>query len=318
MLLFLALVAPATAEPCAPVVDAVDQGWAAFYDAELEQAKASVARAYELLPCQDQPVPTQHLLQLYRLDAISAVSLGDQKGSVYATIRAVVTDPDAVPPSELGPDLAELHRTWSSRLRESTATVSVDGAESAWIDGREITPLQPLEVLQGEHLVQLLGQEGWSTEVKEISADLVLDTLGDSPLVALPDPPPDEPPPDEPPPEIVPPDLPRPGKGRRVRRATLLTTGGLVTAGGGATLALAFMEEQTFLGRPYTPDSFGGCEAGMPCYTAAREEKIREDADAINQLYAIGYGLVGVGVLVLGTELVLLPAPQGVSLRGTW
>ncbi len=319
MLLFFALVAPATAEPCALVADVVDQGWALFYDAELEQAKASVARAHELLSCQDQPVPTEQLLHLYRLDAISAVALGDQKGSIYATIRAVVADPDAVPPAELGPDLAELHRTWSSRLRESTVQVSVDGADSAWIDGQEVTPLQPLVILQGEHLVQLLTEEGWSTEVREVAADLVLDTLGESPVTSLEDPPEEDlPPVEEPPAELAPPQVQRPGRGRRVRRAALLSTGGLVAAGGGTALAWAWSEEQAFLERSYTPDAFGGCDRDMPCYSAAREERIHGDADAINQLYLIGYGLVGVGALVLGTELVLLPAPGGVSLRGAW
>ncbi|MCO4748230.1 MAG: hypothetical protein KC912_25780 [Proteobacteria bacterium] len=281
----------ALAAPCADVGAEVDAGWAAYNDAELDLAKGHIDAAVAGFACQAEAVSTEELLGLYRLDAIVAITQSDQKGAVYATIRVVTIDPTAAPSPELGPELAAMHETWSERLAENVIRIGYEGDGEAWVDGRRVE--RPwIEVFAGEHLVQYDGPSGWVSRIDELDRGV---TLG----------PPDAAPPPEPEPiREAPADRP----GRRVRRRVLLASGlGLVAGGGGLVLGGSVLET-SFLNDPYT-DSYGGCPPADDCWADARSTRIRKDAATVRALYGIGYGALGLGAVVLGTELLLLPDP---------
>ncbi|TNE88751.1 MAG: hypothetical protein EP330_13605 [Deltaproteobacteria bacterium] len=233
------------------------------------------------------------LLRMYRLDALVAITESDRKGAVYATIRVVTIDPDAAPDPELGPELGDMHQTWSARLAENVIRVAYQGDGTAWVDGREVT--KPwIEVYAGEHLFQYDGPDGWVSRVREADKSL---TLG----------PPGATPPPDPEPEVVP--TPGAGSGRKVRRTALLVSGGGLGAAGGALVLMGHLSERRFMEAPYDAATYGGCSLPEPCWATARESQIRSDAAAVRALYAAGYVAAGLGVAVIGTELLLLPAP---------
>lgn len=291
--------APGATGPCADVPAQVEVAWAAYNEAELEKAKALLAEAYGNLACQRAVLSADALLALYRLDALVSLTQDDRKGAVYATIRAVAVDHEAAdPPPEYGPELAELYDTWSTRLGEMLVTVTVADGGTAWVDGRRVAHDAPLKVVEGEHLVQIEGIGGVTSEVREVAIDLSLTT--GIPLVAPSDP------------EEVPvaaPVAPLPPKreaGRR-RPAALIVTGGLGAALGGAALASAWRSESSFLADDYHRGAYDGCEQGTRCYASAREAAIAEDAQLIRMLYVGGYAFSGLGAGLLGIGIVGLP-----------
>ena len=174
--MLLLWIGTALAAPCPELASVVDGGWDAFYDAEIDAAKEASATAHQALECLEQVAPIDALLDLYRLDALIALSEGDQRSAVYATIRAVTVSPDTSPPADLGPELSDLHETWADRLAGSRARVRVEGGGTLWVDGRAATASAPLTVVEGEHLVQLDGPEGWTSGIRDISSDLVIET----------------------------------------------------------------------------------------------------------------------------------------------
>ena len=60
---------------------------------------------------------------------------------------------------------------------------------------------------------------------------------------------------------------------------------------------------------PYDANTYGGCAQPDPCWVTEREAQIRSDAAAVRTTYALGYAAAGVGLALIGTELLLLPAP---------
>jgi hypothetical protein len=304
MVVVWGLLAAAWAGPCAEVPALVGDAWSAYEDAEVDRADELLDEAVASLGCQDAVVPTEDLLGLFRLSALVALSRGDRDGAVVHTIRALVVQPDEPPPVQYGPQLAELHQSWKARLGGGGFSLRVDG-EQAWVDGRQVTSDEPVKLLVGEHLVQWAGPEGFQSRFVELTVDSVV-VVGEGVIredlggTEIEDPePPDRkpPPPDQPPREA-----PR-------HRVGLLVTGGLLTAAGAGVTAYAFTEEGDFRGNPYDDERYGGCVKIQPCYDNARSDQITQDAERINISYAIGYGVTALGVLTLGTELLLLPAP---------
>jgi len=322
-MLALWFVGPAlAAEPCPSLAGLIDQAWSSFDDAELERADEHLDAAQQSLSCQASPVATEDLLELWRLDALVALSQQDRQGAVYASIRAVVVQPDSSPPDEYGPELRDLHATWSSRLAENPVVVRVQGAGDAWVDGHPVGGEAPRKVLPGEHLLQWRDVEGqFHSEVRDLAAAHTIVTgpaveeAVDPDELELDDP--DEPDPDEPDPDPVREPKERSGKGRRV---AMLTVGGLGVLGGGGVLAYSWTQENAFLAASYDAAQYGPCAAGSACYASAREQEIRADAQQIRTLYAIGYAVTGVGIAVTGTELLVMPSPTGarVGVRFAW
>lgn len=300
----------ALAAPCPDFPEVVDRAWTAFNDAELERAQARIAEASSSLACQERVVATEELLGLYRLDSLVSLAQMDREGAVYATIRQVTIDPEAAPGPELGPVIADLHATWADRLRETTVQVVLDRAGEAWVDGRPIPPDEPLEVIAGEHLVQVSGPTGWRSGVHDISEPVAVTGEAEIelvPHVVAPPPVPEEPP------------LP---VGPRPLRRGLVIAGALGVAAGSGALAYGYTREVRFKNDGYQRDAFGDCSRDDACYGDERARAIRHDAAVVRGIYATGYALTGAGIVLLGTELFLLPDPArgggSVRLRVAW
>ena len=180
----------ALAAPCPDLQAEVDAGWNAYEDAELIQAEGHVARAIRSLSCMEASAGKDALLQLYRLNALLSITQSDREGAVYATIRVVTIDPAAEPDPRLGPELADMHETWSARLAQSIIRVAYEGTGGAWIDGQPVG--EPwIEVYSGEHVVQFDGPDGWVSRVEELDSSVTLGPPGAKP-------PPDPEPPRDP------------------------------------------------------------------------------------------------------------------------
>lgn len=312
MSLLLGLFAAAAAQTCPDISAVLSEAWALFEDAELEDAAARVAEADRALLCQSEPLVRDALLELYRLDALIALAQEDRKGATYATIRTVgIAGAEGAPPERYGPELAELYATWAERLAPTQISVGVVGTGSVWVDGMRADATEALQVIAGEHVVQVEQPDGsLVAERRELSADIVLEA-GDPPAEV----------PEEPvaPPALV--EEPAPVEAvatvpSRRRPAPLWAAGGALGAGGAVVLVVASAREASFHEHPFSITEREGCERGTACYADTRDEVVRAFARDVNTLYGIGYGLAGVGVGLLGTAVIGLPVrTDGRSLR---
>lgn len=299
----------AWAQGCPDLAERVDEAWLQFMDAETEAAAAALSEAHDAVLCQQSLLATEDLVRLYQLDALTALTDGDRPSAVYATIRSVAADPDAAPDDSLGPVMAELYETWKARLAGNQVELTITGGGEIWVDGRKAQAGTPLTVVEGEHVVQVLDLDSWTNTLFEVAGDTEYAT-GIAPLM-----------PEEPELPEVGPEEPektrRPKKTKEPRAAGTgrKHRGGLIVAGlssaalGAGSLTLAFLQEQAFAADDYRPSRYNDCTPGTACYQTAREDAIQADATRINVLYGVGYGLVGVGVVVTGLELFVLPAP---------
>jgi hypothetical protein len=311
---------------CPTVATLVADARAAFDDAEVEAADGKLEATQQLLACQAEVVPTDALLDLFRLHVLVDLARQDKEGAVYATIRAVVTEPGSAPSADYGPQVVDLYTTWRSRLGEPSLAVKAEGTDQAWVDGH-VVPKSGTRVLAGEHLIQWRDADGFHSKIQDASAAFTITGKPSAVAVVEPDPvvpDPVVPDPVEPPVDRHPPKEPKPPRDRQpngsARRPVLLATSGLLAAGGGGAVLLGFLQESAFHANSYDAVIYGPCDRTMACYDNARADAIKTDAGRIRTLYAGGYGLVGAGVLLAGTELVLLPSPGGASLRvsGSW
>jgi hypothetical protein len=298
---------------CPPTATEVQRARMAFDDAEVAEAATILEQALEDLTCQTRVVAGIDLLELYRLDGLVALSRMDDKAAVYATIRAVTVDPSAVPPVSYGPELASLHRTWADRLSGSTATVGVSGGGTVWLDGQQMTHGSTRVVLQGEHLlqVQLVADGEIASHLLEVNDDELVETgvapppgvPGPNMPAVAPDPmPPPRPVGPQPNPAPVPlpapvpvpePILPEPldpldpEKRARKRPAALWILAGTAVAAGGASFGWAVYQDEAFDQRPFTDPA-----------------QIDRAAQQIRVGYGAGYGLLGVGGVLLVTNTI--------------
>lgn len=298
------------AQAACPDVDGlVSEARSAFEDAEVQQARQTLGEAYQALNCQQATVPQDSLLSLYHLDALASIADEDSRAALFAVIRAVSVDPDAPPPREFGPELQGQHATWAGRLREDQVRVTVtDPDVTVWIDGLALGT-EPRDVVTGEHVVQARGPDGWTSRVMDLSVDgrnrgfpLALDAL----------PAPLRPTGGDP---LRPPDTPEPRKinGGVVAIGSLLAVGGIGAIVGGRVL------ETRFAADPYSDAQYGGCVRADPCWVEARADQIGADARRANALYLTGYGLTGIGVGMVGLEVLVLrtsSGTRGLGVRG--
>jgi hypothetical protein len=306
LLLATLLTAPALAGECVELSEQMAGAWAAFNDAELEQADALIELAHEQILCQGRLITADELLALYELDALVSLAMDDQDGAVFAVIRTVTADPTRTPDPAHGPKLADLHQTWRRRLDAARLTLRVEGDTPLHLDGRPVEPGTTVQTLEGTHLLQWQGDSGLYTELRELIGDQTLftsppDVIDGTPVTA---------------PAIE--GEPVPVEPRRKRRApgrpAIWGTGlGLAALGGGAVLAGYFIQER-FEANPYDDATYGGCNRGQGCYTDEREQLIQRDATLIRALYAGGYGLAGIGVVLTGVGFGVQPKPGGAEL----
>lgn len=308
MLFLLASIAVAQAQECPAVQDSVDKAYGAFEDAETEEARELIKQTYLSLECQQTTVPTGALMELYHLDALTALSVEDVQGATYATIRAISANPSVSPPESMGPEIAEMHATWSTRLKDSQLTLTHQDAEvSLWVDGVLLPVGTERQFVEGEHLLQVMNDGVMTSKVVELGTKLsgvapwnllvvrpAEKTVAVAPVQA-----------------VKPPKKPkRQGKGAAKWGVTL--AGAAITLGGGAVLGLGAYEEQQFTSRSYDPDEYANDNE--------RERAIRDDAAKVNQLYILGYGLVGVGIATTSIGLFAIPVSDGggLGLRARW
>jgi hypothetical protein len=301
-------ISSALAAPCPDLPVLIDGAWSAFDDAELDGADDLLDQGYAGLACQPALVPADVLLDLYRLDGLVALAQEDREAAIYATMRAVSADPTSAPPTDFGPQLAELHASWAQRLAGTSVQVRVVDGGAAWVDGRAVSVAQPLSILGGEHLFQWRGEDGFVSEVRDVSSDQII-TTGVALLL-----PPIELPPvvAEVEPEVAD-DEPREQKDKRRHRGGLIFLGTTLGLAGGGGLAYGYLQEVAFALEPYDAEGYGECPVTSACYEDERALTIRHDAGRVRMFYGIGYGLVGLGSTLLGAELFLLPAPSAAS-----
>ena len=293
---------------CPVLATMIASAWGSFNDAEIAAADKVLHDARDVLACQTDVVPTDTLLEMFRLDGLVALSQADREDAVYATIRAVTIDPEGVPPASYGPQLAELTATWRARLAQRTSTVIAEGADAAWVDGRPVVAGTPMAVVPGEHLVQWRDADGLHSEVDDIAGDHVIHGV---PTVVVSDPIDGGLPKD---PVHV--DRPHVGGGG------LLVASSVVAVGGAGMLLFGGSQESDFKKAPWDDDAYGACVRADPCYADARAQAIRAAAGRIRAMYAVGYGLVGLGIGGMGVDLFLLSdsggIPSGVGVRVPW
>ena len=310
---------------CTDLAGHVAEAQALYDDAELEDAKTRIADAYESLGCQGRVITSDELLSLFRLDGLVSLSLEDPKGATYATIRAVAVDHQSGEPSErYGPLLADLYQTWVDRLADSTVYVRVSGGGTAWVDGRPVDGTGLLVVAAGEHLIQVDAGGTLRSELVDLQEDHLVNTgvpgPGPVPLPAAETPPA---------PIVVSPPAPTsaPVVEATVAPAVAIPTrkhpagwfiGGLVAGGAGAaSIWYASEREAVFLGTVYDADVYRGCSKENTCYGDARLQQIRSDANIVNALYGVGYGLSALGGgLIIAGSVGVQASPQGVALHG--
>lgn len=277
----------AIAWACPPTGGEVARARAAFDDAEVELAGAVLEQAVAQLGCQTSVVDPQALLELYRLDGLVQLSRLDEKSAVYATIRAVTVDPEAPPPASYGPDLAALYAVWSDRLRSATAVVEAEGGGTVFVDGRPLAPGERRSVLQGEHVIQVLGPGGLRSEVRDLTGDLVVRTgIPAAPTAIGP----------EQPAPIPPPRVERPG---RRRPAPLWIAGAASLAVGGGLLGVAIWQDEVVFANKVWPDP----------------QAVDRAASQVRIAYIAGYGFAGLGTGLIATNAVGFPMAAGVRLR---
>lgn len=313
--MFLVVLAAAQAmadEPggaCPALAPMIASAWGSFNDAELAAADKVLHEARDVLACQPDVVPTETLLEMFRLDGLVALSQADREDAVYATIRAVTIDPESVPPASYGPQLAELTATWRARLAQRTSTVKAEGPDEAWVDGRPMVVGTPLAVVPGEHLLQWRDADGLHSEVDDIAGEHVIHGV---PSAVVPDP-------NE---HIGDPVVPVHHDPAKLGGGGLLVASAVVAVGGAGMLLFGADQEASFKKSPWDDPSYGACFQADPCYADARAVAIRGAAGRIRAMYAIGYGLIGLGIGGAGVDVFVLSdtggIPSGLGVRVPW
>lgn len=293
----------ALAAPCPNVDGLIDQAWSAFDEAEVELARKRIAQAHDALSCQQDVVEREQLLELYHLDALASVAAEDERAALYAIIRGVTLDPEAMPPEDVGPELFAQHQQWAARLRSDRVEIrSTDDLVSVWVDGQEVVG-EPLPVVVGEHLVQVREDGAWTSRVLELSEGGGVHGLPIEVQAVKK-------------PSGAPPAPPKRNKGVRPG----LVAGGvsLIVVGGGL-VGVGSVLEKGWKDDPYL-DSYGGCAPEDACWSSARARQIGADARRANAFYLSGYTVAGVGVGLLGVQVGLSVSDQGGMLRlgGRW
>lgn len=308
MLLLLAHLAFASPD-CAEIEGLIAEATQAFDEARVDDARARLAAASEALRCQQQVVSRETLLELYQLDALASVADQDPKAALFAIIRSVTLDPSAAPPEDVGPELIEQHSQWAARLEQDMIRVSATRTDiDVWVDGEPLG-LDPIQVISGEHLVQVRDGGVWSSGFHELIVDRVPAGLPLS-VSRMPRPAPIAP-------EIgKEPELPPPPPARR-KRVGLGVGLGMAVAGA-AFVGGGYLLERRFADDPYNDPVYGDCTRAQSCWTSARADQIAADARRANALYLTGYGLAGLGLTISGVDLATSRTGASLRLRGTF
>ena len=89
----------------------------------------------------------------------------------------------------------------------------------------------------------------------------------------------------------------------------------LAIAGGGAIITGRWLEGR-FLDDPYDDAVYGGCSRTQACWEDKRADAIAADARTANAAYLSGYALTGVGLGLVGIDLLVAHDRSGGAVRG--
>jgi hypothetical protein len=331
----------AIAAPCGDLAAALRGAQEALDDAEVDVAASRLVEADAALLCQPEPVPAERLRELFGLQAVVALTQGRAAEAQVAAVRAVTTAPDSPPDAAFGPEVRALWDRWYARLASARVDVTVAGGGVMWLDGAPLAPGERRSVVLGEHVVQIVGEGPARGALLEITGPATLPTglpeRAPTPPVApiVPEAAQEVPTEstestDAPAPEVVaPPEVgvevpapepapadPGPAVSRLTRRPHPVALGvglGAVVLGGGAAIAGA-VAEAGFRDAAYDAETYGGCVRADDCYARERADRVAADAAGIRALYGVGYGLLGLGVVVSGASFAIAAPPGGVKL----
>mgnify|MGYP006971704588 CR=1 FL=1 len=263
----------AHAQDCMNLVDAVDSIAAALAEVEIDRAQEVADQAIHQLECQEQPVNTVMLTGLFQLAGAVAAFNGETTDAEQAFARAVAISPTTPIDAVYGGDVEQLYQQVQRRLLdESGGSLLLSGSARAWLDGRQVTMGQPVDVVVGHHLLQWQEDDGpmQAREIRVAAMETRQLTLG-----------------------VVDPDAQRrqrsvapPSSGRGSAGTALLIGGGAGVVVGGVLLGLASGAQSAFF-REEDPTALAGIQA-------------RNHALALSgiSLLAAGAGTAGVSFFV--------------------
>ncbi len=285
----------ALAAPCPDTSDLVEQARSAFDDAEAEHAAELLEQAELSLSCQGAPVLTSELVDLRYFDAMVWISLRDEDKAALSIRRALVTDPDAPPASQFGPEVARSYDAARVTMPSERVRVFLEGDSSAWVDGRSLSTTEPLRVVPGEHLLQWRAGGSFHSQKVSILTDhrvLAGPLLGEVVETE----------------ERVPVRKP---KRKHKLRPVGIALAGATTAVGAAVLGIGGVQEMDFKKDPYSAQSYGRCSLGETCYDSERQAAIQKDAGRIRATYVTGYVITAGGLAFSAAELLVIPRLTG-------
>ncbi len=159
----LALLTPssALAGDCVDLTDAVDTIRAAVEEVRLDEARMMAEQTVDALTCQDTPVNTLLLTNLFQLQGAIAYFQGDPGETEAAFRRAVAVATMSSLDARFGGEAAEAYRdVQRSVLAEEVGSFTVLGEVEVWIDGRRVQTGAPIELAVGYHLLQWREVDG--------------------------------------------------------------------------------------------------------------------------------------------------------------
>jgi len=153
---------------------AVTGAWAAFNDAEVDEAKRMLGTAEAELFNATVPLSADELGTLYQTRGMVYMVSGDAARASAAIAQSLIVDPDSEPLKALGSDFAKVHKSMSKIGIVKTVRVKIEGDGKALISGRAISPNSYVDVPAGAHLIQRQVGEAWSSEMVYISEGYTL------------------------------------------------------------------------------------------------------------------------------------------------
>lgn len=309
-LILLSALLPAQAfAACTDVATRITAAWDAYNEAEVEQATAELDAAVDELSCQTRLLTQDELFELFEFNALVEIGSEDPKSAQTAIIRAIGVDPERLPAKDNGAALMELHQKWQGHIAAVRVQVKAAGRRALYVDGLAIPPGDTVELVRGEHLVQIEEGDSVYSEVLDLQEHTeVVTTPRDAGATLVTRP-------------LEVETAPTQGSGpvrstKTVRRlpgrpASLGAGVGIGVVSGGFALA-GFLLERQFAADEVSSE-VGTCE-GETCWVPDEvAAPIRQRARTINALYGTSYGLAGVSAVLIGVGIA--PRKDGVAMN---
>ena len=153
---------------------AVGGAWAAFNDAEIDQAKRMLGEAEAQLFTATVPLTADELGTLYQTRGMVYMVSGDAARASAAIAQSLIVDPGAEPLRALGPDFAKVHKSMAKVGLVQNVRVKIEGQGNALISGIAISPNSYVDVPAGAHLIQRQVGDSWTSEMIYISEGYTL------------------------------------------------------------------------------------------------------------------------------------------------